>query len=239
MSNPNARDSYNQEVRQDSYQDANGNTHTNVTRTTETVHNNKVEPQRESYRDGYFQGRVAERSQQEEDLTVRDNDNAARGLLLGIILTTLAALTAGAFWFFNQNQETTPVTQPVVVPVAKDKPDSKPSPANNQTSKTTIIEKIKEVPVPVAQPQTPASAPQQNVDINIPTPAPQQSQTNQAAPVETKPSQPESQSSSTSTKDTQTDTTSNTATQEPVSETNTSSSGESSQSDTTDSSSSQ
>ena len=219
MSNPNAHESYNREVRQDSYQDTNGNTHINVTRTTETVNNSKVEPQ-DSYQNGYFHGQVTERSHQEEGLIARDNDNAARGLLLGIILTSLAALTAGAVWFYNHNQESTPVTQPVVVPVPKDNPDPKPAATNNQAPKqTTIIEKIKEVPVEkikevpviVPQPQAPSSTPQQNVNVTVPSPAREQSETQPATPVETNPTQPESQNNT--TEDTQTNNSSDTTSQ--------------------------
>lgn len=215
MSNPNTHESFNRESRQDSYQDANGNTHTNVTHTTETVNTSKAAPQRESYRDGYFHGRVAERSNQEEALTARDNDNAARGLLLGILLTGVVALTAGTIWFFNQqNQEPNSVTQPVVVPVPSNKPDTESSSTVNQTSeKQTIIEKIKEVPIPVPVPQQepPTTTPQQNTDATTPSPAPEQSEAQQAAPEATEPAQMESQDSA-STEDTQTDTSSNTDT---------------------------
>lgn len=60
MTNPNDQKSYNSE-QHDSYTDTKGHTHTNVTRTTETVNSNP-----DSYRDGYVNGRVSERLDQEE-----------------------------------------------------------------------------------------------------------------------------------------------------------------------------
>ncbi|AFY87092.1 MULTISPECIES: hypothetical protein [Chroococcidiopsis] len=165
MSNLNPGNSYNREVRQESYQDANGNTHVNVTKTTES---------NDSYQHGYVHGRVAERSTQERASTVRDNENAARGLLLGILLTTIAALSAGVIWYLNQSpQASTSTPQPVLVPVPSDKPNTESSTVDRSSEKQTIIERIKEVPVPVLQP--PASTPQQNE--NMTTPAPTQPET--------------------------------------------------------------
>lgn len=165
MSNLNPGNSYNREVRQESYQDANGNTHVNVTKTTES---------NDSYQHGYVHGRVAERSTQERASTIRDNENAARGLLLGILLTTIAALSAGVIWYLNQSpQASTSTPQPVLVPVPSDKPNTESSTVDRSSEKQTIIERIKEIPVPVLQP--PASTPQQNE--NMTTPAPTQPET--------------------------------------------------------------
>ncbi|MBD2306096.1 hypothetical protein H6G17_11285 [Chroococcidiopsis sp. FACHB-1243] len=160
MSNLNPGNSYNREVRQESYQDANGNTHVNVTKTTES---------NDSYQHGYVHGRVAERSTQERASTVRDNENAARGLLLGILLTTIAALSTGVIWYLNQSpQASTSTPQPVLVPVPSDKPNTESSTVDRSSEKQTIIERIKEVPVPVLQ--SPASTPQQNENTTTPVP---------------------------------------------------------------------
>lgn len=160
MSNLNPGNNYNREVRQESYQDANGNTHVNVTKTTES---------NDSYHHGYVHGRVAERSTQERASAVRDNENAARGLLLGILLTTVAVLSAGVFWYLNQSAQTSISTpQPVLIPVPSDKPNTESSTVDRSSEKQTIIEKIKEVPVPVLQP--PASTPQQNENTTTPIP---------------------------------------------------------------------
>lgn len=169
MTNSNKQNNYGREVSQEStHKDANGHIHTNATRTTETVNN----PSNNSYQSGYINGQVSER-RQEETLVERDNDNAARGLLLGILLTALAALGGGAIWFFNRDLSPAPVT-PVVVPVPNNKPDTKPSPqASKAPEKTTIIEKTKEVLVPVPQPASPSPAAKQDINITVPNPASQ------------------------------------------------------------------
>jgi len=152
MTNSGDRERYNSETRRESYTDSYGNTHTNEIRNSETVNNNP-----NSYRNGYVNGRQIERDYQQANLAARDNDNASHGLLLGILLTSLAGLIVGAFWYFNQPRETlVEETQPVVVPSPS---NELPSP---QPQQTTIIERTKEVPVVVPQPQVPT--------INIPSP---------------------------------------------------------------------
>lgn len=202
MSNPNEPKSYGREVRQESYNDANGHTH--VTRTNETV-NNVTNPN--AYRDGYVEGRVTENHYQEEVLAERDNENAGRGLLLGILLTSLAALTAGVIWYYNQRNDD--VAPTIVVPNSQ----PAPSPSPEAKRETTIIEKTRDVPVPVVVPQQQAPAPQAPApqapapDINISVPNSVTQPPAQEAPAtEPAPTQSESQSSSTDTQDTQTST---------------------------------
>ena len=172
MSIPNERESKNSEIKQESYTDINGNIHTDLTRTTETVKNSTANPN--SYSNGYVQGRNTERNYQQADLAERDNNNASRGLLLGIIITSLLSLVVGGVWYFNQqNNAAVDNTVPVAVPV----PSSSPTPSASPQPKTTIIERTREVPVPVAVPVPqqqviPSSAPRQP-DINITIP-PQQ-----------------------------------------------------------------
>jgi type IV secretory pathway VirB10-like protein len=217
MSNPNDPTNYNSEVRKDSYTDANGNTESHVTRSTETGNSN-------SYRDGYVDGRVTESGYKEENLIERDENNSARGMLFGILLASLAALGAGAVWYFNQPKavDNTPTT--VVVPVPT---NTTPSPAAIQTpqpQQTTIIERTKEVPVPVLVPQQQAAPPtvQQKPQINITVPP-------QPAPTKTAPatksdttSQPATKSDSTSEKVTKTNTTTTTTSPTTKSDTTTS-----------------
>ncbi|MBW4427355.1 MAG: hypothetical protein KME50_23660 [Nostoc desertorum CM1-VF14] len=172
MSIPNEPESKNSEIKQESYTDINGNIHTDLTRTTETVKNNAANPN--SYTNGYVQGRNTERSYQQADLAQRDENSVSGGLLLGIIITSLLGLVIGGVWYFNQqNNAAVDNTVPVVVPV----PSSSPAPSASPQTKTTIIERTREVPVPVAVPVpqqqvTPPSAPRQP-DINITIP-PQQ-----------------------------------------------------------------
>ncbi|MBE9001756.1 hypothetical protein IQ274_26990 [Nostoc sp. LEGE 12447] len=190
MSIPNERESKNSEIKQESYTDTNGNIHTDLTRTTETVKNSTANPN--SYTNGYVQGRNTERSYQQADLAERDNENASRGLLLGIIVTSVVSLIIGGVWYLNQRNNTAvDTTVPVVVPVPS---NSSPTPQ----PQTKIIERIREVPVPVPVPQqqvTPPSAPRQP-DINITIP-PQQPAA-EKAPSVTQPAPKATQSPTTS-----------------------------------------
>lgn len=134
----------NREVRQESHTDNDGNTHTDVTRTSETVDNSAANSQ--SYQSGYVQGRRTERNN-EEALIQRDDENTSRGLLIGVVLAGLAALIGSAFWYFNQSSQTVDTTTPTTTA-----PVSSPSPVVTQTlqpQQTTIIERTKEVPVQV------------------------------------------------------------------------------------------
>lgn len=187
MSNPNSGSNYNREVRQETYRDPNGNTHVNVTKTTES---------NDSYQHGYVHGRVAERSSQERTSAVRDNENAARGLLLGILLTTVAALSAGVFWYLNQSPQAS-TTQPVLVPVPSDRPNTESSTVDRSSEKQTIIEKIKEVPVPVIQ-QPPASTSQQNENTTTPIPTQPETQAETTQPQQSDSTTTESQAPSNS-----------------------------------------
>ncbi|MEH2223164.1 hypothetical protein [Nostoc sp.] len=196
MSIPNEREIKNSEVKQESYTDINGNIHTDLTRTTETVKNNTTNPN--SYTNGYVQGRNVERSYQQADLAQRDENNASGGLLLGIIITSLLGLVIGGVWYFNQqNNAAVNNAVPVVVPVPS---KSNPTPSASPQPQTKIIETIKEVPVPVAVPVpqqqvTPPSAPRQP-DINITIP-PQQPAA-EKAPSVTQPAPKATQSPATS-----------------------------------------
>jgi outer membrane biosynthesis protein TonB len=200
MTNPNDYKSYESKVRQETYSDADGQIQTHVTRTSEV--GNGIESSPDSYRNGYVDGRVSERDR-EEGLVERDNNNAARGLLIGILLTSIVGLVVGTVFFLNQRDEApTTVTQPVPVPV--------PSAKNaNRPEKTTIIEKTKEVPVertkevpvPVFVPQPQASPAPQTPNAEVsPTSTPQQPATQNL------PNQSQGQGSSTPDRGTQNNT---------------------------------
>jgi hypothetical protein len=119
-----------------------------------------------SYQNGYVQGRVAERRTYEENLRVRDDNSASRGLLLGILLTSLLGLTVGALYFVNQ-QSQTPV---IPVPVPAEPQDTETDTETNNTEvRERIIERTREF-VPVPQPQAPA--PQQPAAEPAPVQAP-------------------------------------------------------------------
>ena len=198
MTNPNDNKSYREQV-EESYTDNNGNIHTNVTRTSETV-NNKVDPK--SYENGYVKGQTSERIYQEETLAERDNENANRGLLIGILLTALAGLIGGSLWYFTQRDQAVDNTvAPVAVPVPVNSPSPNLTPTVTLTpqNQTTIIERTKEVPVTVEktkevpvfipvpqQKAAPAPTVTPNINITVPPQQPAAKQT-PAAPTSTTP----------------------------------------------------
>jgi outer membrane biosynthesis protein TonB len=166
MKTPNEPKKYEQEY----YRDADGNLHY-VERTTESEKPN-------SYQNGYTHGRAVERSYQ-NNLSQRDSQNTARGLLIGAILASLATLGGAYAWYRSQPDPQT-TESPVVAP---EPVKTQPSPVAPE-QKTTIIERVKEVPVekvkevpvlvPVPQSNTPStSAPAPNSTSNQSTTTPE------------------------------------------------------------------
>ncbi|UBF25275.1 hypothetical protein K9N68_27250 [Kovacikia minuta CCNUW1] len=95
------------------------------------------------------QREVYNREVRREPVYVRQTDGTGAGVLFGVLIAGILAFGVGAFFLFNQR----PVTQ--------------------TPSKTTVIEKTKEVPV--AQPKAP--------DVNIEVPQPKAPDVNvQVAP---------------------------------------------------------
>lgn len=143
-----------------------------------------------AYRNGYVQGQNAkdrnlaaeERLAHERaryDLQAsRDNENAARGLLLGIFVMALLGLVGGALFLFNQREEN---NLPTIIPVPQNNQPQNQAAPPSPKQETTIIERTIDrtqevIPVPAPQPQQPAEqpAPQApNIDINIPNPVQQ------------------------------------------------------------------
>ncbi|MBD1942149.1 hypothetical protein H6F50_07220, partial [Coleofasciculus sp. FACHB-712] len=168
MSNLQNRNNDNREVPQNPNQPVSPH---NPVGPTNTVHGNgTVDPGKvTSYRDGYVHGRVSERRVNEEGQEIRDNNNAARGLLIGIALTSLLGLTLGALYFLNQrNQQVEEYTAPapVVVPVPSPSPsasvapnstapDTSSSGASQQPTQERIIERttVEKAPTVIQVPQ--------------------------------------------------------------------------------------
>ncbi|MCU0534146.1 MAG: hypothetical protein MUD14_09655 [Hydrococcus sp. Prado102] len=174
MTNSNDPKNYDKEVARETYRDASGGTH-EVTKVTETANS-----QGDSYDRGYVHGKAVERTYQRADLAERDNNNAARGLLLGLLLASIAALVGGYLWYINirNNESVNPVDR-IVVP-SPSKPEASPSPEPTQEprNETTIIERTREVPVevpvpvPVPVPQQQAPSQPSEPEVNT-APAPQ------------------------------------------------------------------
>lgn len=201
MANPNDPQNYGRELHPEKSSNTDG--HTKVTKTTETANGANT------YKDGYVNGQIAQ-SYQEDALVSRDNENAGRGLLIGILLASLAALTAGAVWYANQSNNVNPVT-PVVVPVPN---RAEPSPVPETKTEIRTIEKTRDVLVPVPQqqtapaPQPSAAAPKQNVNITVPPVTPPSPAAKAPVP-ETPPksdtsSSPDTQSTTTTTENSNT-----------------------------------
>ena len=173
---PNDPNNYSREVQREVHTDPVTHTQNTTTRTTETV--NGVNPAKKAaYHDGYVHGRVVENSQQAEVQRVRETDTAARGLLLGIILTSLIGLALGAVYYLNQrNEAPNPAVAPTTAPRAIE-PSPAEAPIRSTERETTIIERA----IPVPQPADPQPSSPTNIDITVPNPS------NQQAPVETQP----------------------------------------------------
>lgn len=168
--------------------------------------NQDVTPRQAAYHNGYVQGRdngyVRGRDDErlyDRDLEARDNENAGRGLLLGILLTALVAATAGAVFLLNQRERTAPSTPPIVIP--------RTSPNTNQQQPPQVRERIIERDRVVPVPQSPAPAPRVNITVPPATQAAPSSQapTTQApaAPSQTQGSSDDTSSPDTSAEPTQ------------------------------------
>lgn len=212
----NSNDNKNYREQQESYTDSNGNTH--IKRTSETVNNSTPS----NYQSGYVHGQATERGYQEERLARQDEDSTSRGLILGFLLA-LVGLIGGAFWYFNQNNTASETVTPAstTAPIA---PATTPTPVPTVTQpakvQTQIIERTREVPVPVTKEvPVPVIVPQQappqtttpNINITVP---PQPSSTKPSPSTQKEAPKPSSNSTSTSTSTSETNNSSSTTTPE-------------------------
>ncbi|MEG3900346.1 MULTISPECIES: hypothetical protein [unclassified Microcoleus] len=196
---PNEENSSSREIHQEVHTDAT-NGHVSTTRTTTSVPSTAAKVSKEAaHHQGYVQGEMAENHRQVGVQEVRDNENAGRGLLLGILLASLAGLVLGSVYYFNRGEEApTPTAAPVIVVPKANQPSATPAPTRTIEKETTIIQKIVPVPVqaspvqkatPAPQPtpaQKAAPAPQANpapnINITVPNSQRQDAPAKQAAP---------------------------------------------------------
>ncbi|MDB9510704.1 hypothetical protein PN499_05870 [Kamptonema animale CS-326] len=193
---PNEENSSSREIHQEIHTEGT-NGHVSTTRTTSTVPSTTA-----AHHKGYVQGEIAENHRRNEVQKVRDNDNAARGLLLGIILASLVGLVLGTIYYLNRRDEA-PIPAPLVIPVPRaNQPSTPPAPTRTIEREKTIIEKIVPAPqpspvqkaTPAPQPsgaQKVAPAPQQpapNINITVPNSQRQDPPAPQAAPAPSSPS---------------------------------------------------
>ncbi|MDF0551984.1 hypothetical protein [Kamptonema sp. UHCC 0994] len=164
---PNEENSSSREIHQEVHTDGT-NGHVSTTRTTSTVPSTTA-----AHHKGYVEGEIAENHRKIGAQQVRDNDNAARGLLLGIILASLVGLVLGTVYYLNRRDEA-PIPAPLIVPVPRaNQPSTTPAPTRTIEREKTIIEKI--VPVPQESPVQKATPAPQASPVQKATPAPQAS----------------------------------------------------------------
>ncbi|MBD2462720.1 hypothetical protein H6G89_16900 [Oscillatoria sp. FACHB-1407] len=161
---------------------------------TPRVANGQPESQVESaYKDGYVHGKAHEHYV-EEDLKHRDNENAARGMLLGIVFASLASAILAALFIANHRPQSNQVGPTIVAPI----PQS-PLPATSPQLdvQPPVIEQTQEV-VPSTQvptvttPQTGTttqSGTTNQVPVTQPVPNQTQGQTVQPQTQTTQPTQ--------------------------------------------------
>ncbi|MEP6518877.1 hypothetical protein [Microcoleus vaginatus] len=200
---PNEENSSSREIHQEVHTDAT-NGHVSTTRTTTNVPSTTGKASKEAaHHQGYVQGQMAENHRQLGVQEVRDNENAGRGLLLGILLTSLVGLVLGSVYYFNRSEEApTPASAPVIVVPKANQPSATPAPTRTIEREKTIIQKIVPVqPSPVqnatpapqpspAQQATPApqANPAPNINITVPNSQQQDAPAQQAAPSPSSPS---------------------------------------------------
>ncbi len=202
---PNEENSSSREIHQEVHTDA-SNGQVRTTRTTTSVPSTTAMASKEAaHHQGYVQGEMAENHRQLGVQEVRDNQNAGRGLLLGILLASLTGLVLGSVYYFNRSEEApTPTAAPVIVVPKANQPSATPAPTQTVEREKTIVEKIVPVPVqpspvqkatPAPQPSpaqnaapTPQANPAPNINITVPNSQQQDAPAQQAAPSPSSPS---------------------------------------------------
>ncbi len=132
----------------------------NPNNSEDNINKEKAQSYGDGYVDGNVDGNISKNRVQQEIQEVRNENNTAGGLIIGIFITALVGIAGLAYFFWGRPQPV--VNTPVIVV---------PTPAAPQQpiKQTTIIEKtntIERVPVIVPAPQQ--SAPNVNVKVNVP-----------------------------------------------------------------------
>jgi BON domain len=135
------------------YKDSQGNIYTEYRDSLGNFHSDK---------NGYIDGKLAEAHIQDVRVD-RADKNTSKGLLIGVIVTTVVGLTTGVIYFLNDLKNPQPVS---VVSVPTYKTDPKP---NSTPEQVKVVEKevvkIVQVPVPVPTPE--AKSNQSTVNITV------------------------------------------------------------------------
>lgn len=180
----------------------------------DAVHTRRVTADEIAHRNTYVRGRnsqeIRHHDRQIRDINHhidqeridRDRNKTAIGLLLGIALASAIGLLAAIFYFASRKDE----ARIIPVPAPTVQPQNTNQPASSQpqsTQGTTIIERLREVPVPQTEVEpapTQQQPPQQQIVVPAPTNAPATAPTapNTEAPSQSTvtPQQPAQQSGS-------------------------------------------
>lgn len=156
-------------------------------RADRTNHPAENQPNLDRYESGYTQGRTVEQQRYETAQQVRDENNAANGFLIGILLTGLVLGGAALAYFMTQRDRTPAIQRTIVVPSAS------PSPSPSPEVRERVIERDRIVPVPQPQQSSPTVVPAPTIRIESPKPAPA-SPAPQASPATPRNTQPDSSS---------------------------------------------
>lgn len=147
-----------------------------------SIKGRQATPQEVAYRDGYVQGKVNEYHEQryrrakdaqihEHRARVRENESAASGLLLGLLLAAILGTAGAIFYFMGRDSVEPPVINPEPA-----QPESNQS--NAEPGNTTIIERTVE--------RTERAAPRSSTvdlpDVNVQLPNPTEAEATQTTP---------------------------------------------------------
>jgi hypothetical protein len=124
----------------------------------------RATPDEVAYRDGYAQGRRNEQTVQSayrqveyENQRIREDNSAASGVVVGLVLASLVGALAGVFYFLSQSSTVAPAPEaPQAQPAAPQPPVVE--------RQTTVIERTVDRVREVEPPAVP------EVEINVPAP---------------------------------------------------------------------
>jgi hypothetical protein len=147
----------------------------------QTINTRKATPDEIAYRNGYTRGRNSDRKVTYTTPIVRDANNTANGVLLGILLASLVGIITATFFILTKQEQPAVVETPLpqqTLPQSAQPNVVQPQPVQRET---TVIERttdrVQEV-VPAAPP-----------DVQITVPTTQPSATANPSPSSVAPSQ--------------------------------------------------
>ena len=145
---------------------------------------------------GFVQGEISENKRQSEVQRAREDNNAAGGLAVGIILASVVGLVLAAVYFLNRRDQiapviipVTPISQPSATPMPTVTPNINITVPNSPQTVQPVPRNNINITVPSSPPQT---VPRSNINITVPpqrepvtkpAPTPQSSSTPQASPI--------------------------------------------------------